>query len=95
MPEGLPKEIEWELTPIEDFNPYSIEVDIFVTSKKLCIECDGDYWHNKDTMTKLNDHIKQMEIEARGYRMVRIPYKDWIKKEGNDVLKYIALDKLQ
>jgi excinuclease UvrABC helicase subunit UvrB len=59
-------------------------VDIYIPSRKLVIECDGYYWHkNREDLDKL----RQSHIEKLGYRVVRIPEKEWIKDKN--IFRYI------
>jgi endogenous inhibitor of DNA gyrase (YacG/DUF329 family) len=44
-------------------------IDIYIPSLKLCIECDGDYWHKNRTH---KDYIRQKAIEYLGYNVFRI-----------------------
>jgi len=59
-------------------------VDIYIPSKKLVIECDGDYWHKG---REEEDRIRQLQIESWGFRVVRIPEKQWYKDPN--IFRYI------
>ena len=44
--------------------------DLFVPSRNLIIECDGDYWHHYPTGREL-DLVRTREILSAGYTIVR------------------------
>lgn len=47
-------------------------VDIFIPSKGLVVECDGDYWHSLPKAIK-RDREKDKYIRSLGYQIIRIP----------------------
>ncbi len=63
---------------------HSYQCDIFIPSKKLVIECDGDYFHGnpkKYSIKQLNkrqkeqkerDNIRTKELIEKGYKVIRI-----------------------
>ena len=59
-----------------DFYPqYPIGIyaaDFYVPSRRLVIECDGDYWHNRPE-TKAKDMKRDAWLTARGYNVLRFP----------------------
>ena len=50
---------------------HSYQCDIFIPSKNLVIECDGDYWHNYPIGTDI-DHIRTSELLKSGFRVLRL-----------------------
>jgi very-short-patch-repair endonuclease len=74
------------------------QTDIFIPSKNLIIECDGDYWHGN---TKLFDfrimpqHVKEQipldfertnQLEEKGFKVLRL-WENEIKKMSIDEFK--------
>jgi len=49
---------------------HGYQCDVFVPSKKLVIECDGDYWHKRPFGNPL-DIIRSNELRAKGYKLLR------------------------
>lgn len=47
-------------------------VDIYIPTKKLVIECDGDYWHSLPSAIK-RDKDKDQYLSELGYKIIRIP----------------------
>ncbi len=47
-------------------------VDIFIPSKGLIVECDGDYWHSLPRVLK-RDKERDKYLRGLGYQIVRIP----------------------
>lgn len=50
---------------------HDYQVDIFIPSKNLVIECDGDYWH-KYSEGKEIDRIRTKELEEKGFKILRL-----------------------
>ena len=46
-------------------------VDIYVPSRKLAIECDGEYWHSKPRAIE-NDLRKTEMLKDAGYKVLRL-----------------------
>jgi len=44
--------------------------DVFVRSKNLVIECDGEYWHQR---TQARDARRDAYMIALGYTVLRLP----------------------
>jgi very-short-patch-repair endonuclease len=61
---------------------HSYQCDIFIPSKNLIIECDGDYWHgnpikfpnpNKWQLEQIEkDKIRTQELQEAGYKVIRL-----------------------
>lgn len=63
------------------------ELDVYVPSKNMAIECDGLYWHS-DAMKDKNYHLnKTVECEKKGIRLLHIFEDDWLYKK--DICKSI------
>jgi len=65
------------------------ELDIYIPSKKIAIECDGLYWHGEINGTKNKTyHLdKTIECEKKGIRLIHIFEDEWINKQ--DIVKSI------
>jgi hypothetical protein len=63
------------------------ELDIYIPSKKLAIECNGLFWHGEDNGNK--DRIyhisKTVECESKNIRLVHIFEDEWISSK--DIVK--------
>ena len=47
-------------------------VDALIPGARVCIECDGEYWHSQPEMMK-RDEKKDRYLRSRGYKVVRFP----------------------
>ena len=71
----------------------SKELDIYIPSKNIAIECNVCYWHSE--LKKLNNsyHIAKMrECEKRGIQLIQI-WEDWIIHKP-EIVKSLVLSKL-
>ena len=66
------------------------ELDIYIPSKNIAIECNGVYWHSKyDKEYHIN---KYLECKSKGIQLISI-WEDWIKTNP-EIVKSIILSKL-
>ena len=71
----------------------SKELDIYIPSKKLAIECNGCYWHSESKKPNNSYHIAKMrECEKRGIQLMQI-WEDWIIHKP-EIVKSLVLSKL-
>ena len=56
--------------PIINIEHY-YQCDVFIPSKNLIIECDGDYWHNYP-IGNFMDWVRNEEIPEAGYDLIRL-----------------------
>lgn len=57
------------------------ELDIYIPSKKLAIEINGNYWHNSNNKTR-NYHLnKTIQCENLGIRLIHIFEYEWLLKQ--------------
>ena len=71
----------------------SKELDIYIPSKKLAIECNGCYWHSESKKPNNSYHIAKMrECEKRGIQLIQI-WEDWIVHKP-EIVKSLVLSKL-
>ena len=71
----------------------SKELDIYIPSKKLAIECNGCYWHSEFKKPNNSYHIAKMrECEKRGIQLMQI-WEDWIIHKP-EIVKSLVLSKL-
>jgi len=47
-------------------------VDFYIPSKRLVIECDGEYWHSKPE-AQARDARKDAYLQQKGYTILRLP----------------------
>lgn len=67
--------------------------DFAIINKKIIIECDGDYWHNREDIKK-RDKAKNAYIRKCGWRILRFWEKDINNNIGmceNKILKKFKL----
>lgn len=50
---------------------HAYQCDIFIPSKNLVIECDGDYWHKYPTGNDI-DHVRTKELLEKGFKVLRL-----------------------
>lgn len=69
-----------------------LELDYYIPSKKIAIECNGVYWHNE--LFKPNDyHLNKTKMCLdKGIQLLHIWEDDWLKK--SDIVKSIIKNKL-
>jgi hypothetical protein len=60
------------------------EIDIYLPTKKIAIECDGLYWHGEIGGNKnKNYHLdKTISCEKQGIRLIHIFEDEWLSKKG-------------
>ncbi len=66
------------------------ELDIYIPSKKIAIECNGIYWHSK--YEPKYHYNKYVSCEERGIQLLSI-WEDWIYTKP-DIIKSLILSKL-
>lgn len=57
---------------------FPLELDIYLTDKKIGIEYDGDYWHNLPDMKK-RDSLKNRICKDKGIKLIRVKESEWQK----------------
>ena len=50
---------------------HGYQCDIFIPSKNLVIECDGNYWHSYPTGKEI-DYIRTKELIEKGFKVLRL-----------------------
>jgi very-short-patch-repair endonuclease len=50
---------------------HGYQCDIFIPSKNLVIECDGNYWHKYPIGNDI-DHIRTSELLEKGFKVLRL-----------------------
>ena len=71
----------------------SKELDIYIPSKNIAIECNGCYWHSELKKPNNSYHIAKMrECEKRGIQLIQI-WEDWIIHKP-EIVKSLVLSKL-
>jgi very-short-patch-repair endonuclease len=54
-------------------------VDAVCMNRNVVIEFDGEYWHSLERI-KQKDERKADAIAWAGYKLVRVPERDWLDK---------------
>lgn len=65
---------------------WPMELDIYIPSKKIGIEYDGEYWHNLPDMIK-RDKEKDKICQEKNIILIRVKESDWIKNRDNEKLR--------
>lgn len=62
-------ELEKRKIPFIQFYPHRLgfEMDFALIDKKICIECDGEIWHNKK-----KDNFRDYMLKRSGWRTIRL-----------------------
>lgn len=69
------------------------ELDIYIPSKQLAIECNGCFWHSQQHHKPHNYHVdKYNRCKECGVQLITM-WEDWIKKKP-EIVKSILLSKL-
>lgn len=73
-------ETEKKYIPLYEKNKWikNFEIDIFIPSKKVGIEFNGNYWHSNDILKDTKYHYKKsLAAEKQGYRLIHILEAYW------------------
>lgn len=68
------------------------ELDIFIPSKNIAIECNGCYWHDSDNKPIHYHEEKYLKCKEKGIQLISI-WEDWIKLHP-EIVKSLLLSKL-
>ena len=70
----------------------NLELDIYIPSKNIGIECNGIYWHSDKIKSKEYHYNKYKLYKDNGIQVITI-WEDWIKTKP-EILRSILLSKL-
>lgn len=66
------------------------ELDIYIPSKRLAIEFNGDYWHNADRLGSKYHQQKTIECAKKGIQLIHIFEHEWLDNNTHKkILKLI------
>jgi hypothetical protein len=67
--------------PIPDSNPWVeiAEVDLMWSQQRVAVELDG-YEHHRGRVAFERDHERSLELEARGYRVLRVSWRQFTRE---------------
>lgn len=68
------------------------ELDIYIPSKKIAIECNGVYWHSTLFKTPKSHYEKFKECDVAGVQLLTL-WEDWIKNKP-EIIRSIVLNKI-
>lgn len=72
------------------------ELDIYIPSKKLAIEFNGDYWHSIKRLGKVYHIVKTLKCNEKGIRLIHIFEHEWLNPDMKpkliNLIKNIVLD---
>lgn len=72
-----------------DYTNYKYAIDIYVPSRKIAIEYDGEYWHNLNRAQE-RDNLKEKRINELGITLYRIVENSEINQISNNKLYFIT-----
>jgi very-short-patch-repair endonuclease len=64
-------------------------VDMFIRSKDLILECDGNYWHSRPGRAE-NDRQRDLYLSGLGYRVIHLPEQALLQDPRLAVLRSIG-----
>lgn len=64
-------------------------VDFYLPNHKIVIECDGDYWHNRQGVPE-RDREKTKRMQALGYKVFRFKGSE-IKESSSNCIKKLCV----
>lgn len=70
------------------------ELDIYIPSKNIAIEFNGDYWHCSKNKDKKYHQNKTIECGNRGIRLIHIFEYEWAVEERRNKIKNFLTDML-
>ena len=68
------------------------ELDIYIPSKKIAIECNGIYWHSRENKPILYHINKYKECYDKGIQLITV-WEDWVINYKN-IIKSLLINKL-
>lgn len=71
--------------------PHAYQVDIFVPSLTLIIECDGDYWHKYPFGNEI-DKIRTKELLDKGFKVLRLWERDIRKMDLSEFKNKLQME---
>ena len=71
---------------------YPQELDIYIPSKKIAIECNGIYWHSTPPKSPKFHYNKWLECKNKGIQLLTI-WEDWLVNKPQ-IVKSLILSKL-
>ncbi len=65
-----------------------IEMDFAIPEKKICIECDGKFWHKNKNKDRRRDYF----LKSLGWKTIRFDDKQILENENlvKNELKYVV-----
>ncbi len=70
---------------------FFIDIVAELEHQRLAIECDGEIWHlDEHGQLRIEDVYRQEILERAGWRVVRIPYRNWRKERPIQVARVRA-----
>jgi very-short-patch-repair endonuclease len=84
-----------ELRVLHQYPACGFRIDLVAERQRdkarVAVECDGERYHvDEHGMLKVEDLERQAILERAGWRVVRIPYRKWIRDPGAEVLRVLA-----
>ena len=84
----LEKELNQDIVKHDRKTISPLELDIYIPSKNIAIECNGDYWHSYNAGCDINYHLNKTNLcKDGGIRLLHIFEHEWQNKK--DICKSI------
>jgi len=83
--------IDFEANNRQSIQPY--ELDFFIPSLNIGIECNGIYWHSELFKDKNYHNVKYQLCKEKGIQLIQVFENEWIHKK--DIVKSIIENKMK
>lgn len=73
---------------------HTYELDIYIPSRSVAIEFNGDYWHSDKYKDPWYHQLKTLACESKGIRLIHIFEYEWVNPEYKGLIKKYLADLL-
>lgn len=70
------------------------ELDIYIPSKRIAIEFNGDYWHSEECKAPTYHQNKTIECSKLGIHLIHIFEYEWVNKRKREIISELLFNKL-
>lgn len=70
------------------------ELDIYIPSKRIAIEFNGDYWHSEECKAPTYHQDKTIECSKLGIHLIHIFEYEWVNERKREVISELLFNKL-
>lgn len=81
----------WSGAPTPPACDFSIDLVCQQNGVRVAIECDGERYHTDERgRLKMEDLERQAILERAEWRVVRVPYRKWIRDSGREIQRILS-----